>query len=577
MNTQSVCLPLLLTLFCSAISSAQWSQVGSDSGLIYTTVRLNDNVIVSLNTDCANVHSGPSVSDSIKECEPAGTTGSIFWGPEPDSLNSSSLWFWYVGYSDGIGGWTAGIYLTHPIPVVRSLAVVGTNLFAGTGDGGGVYRSTNNGTSWTAINAGIGLSLDNGNAHIFALTVSGTNIFAGTDVLAYRSTNNGTNWTTLARTGMPNMAVPYLIASRTCLFAKMSGSSTFNFRLINDGTSWEPITCPGELALIDTNLFAEDGNGDIDLSTDNGTTWKKVFSGGLAEQTWDFCASGNYLFNVNSGTDPYDCVARMLWNGSSIVSAPAMNFPPNYAPCSKGVGDIRTSSTNVFLNYGDSYFSTNSGADWSVISLPPGVSIPGPFVTLGTNLFIGATGVWRNSLSNALPIQVASLKVTGTTLTWTTVSETNNYGFYVQRDGVDIAFIAGHGTTLQQHSYSYTDNPSTGQYQYRLRQVDLDGTVTYSESVTIDVSAPLKFALEKNYPNPFNPSTRISFSITKEGPVSLRVFDILGREVAALLNENRKAGKYTEEFSGNQMASGVYVYVLRSSEGRLVGRMMLLK
>ena len=83
--------------------------------------------------------------------------------------------------------------------------------------------------------------------------------------------------------------------------------------------------------------------------------------------------------------------------------------------------------------------------------------------------------------------------------------------------------------------------------------------------------------LEQNYPNPFNPSTRIGFSITKDGPVSLRVYDILGREVAALVNENRKAGQYTEQFEGSRLASGVYMYVLKSSEGQLVGRMMLLK
>jgi hypothetical protein len=549
--------------------------------LIYPVVRPNDNVMVSLNIDSANVYSGPSVSDPIIKREPSGATGSVFNGSVPDEHSSSNFQFWNVGYSDGVSGWTAGKDLTHPIPVIGSLAVMGTNLIAGTVDGGGVYRSTNNGTSWTGIDVGMGVSIDGGNPHVYALAPCGTNIFAGTDVYAYRSTNNGTSWTILTSSGMPTMAVPFLVSSRTCLFAKLGSSNTFNFRLTNNGTSWEPITCPGEIALIDTNLFAEHENGDIDLSTDNGTTWTKIFSGGLAEQSWDFCASGNYLFNIDAGTDPHDCVVRMLWNGSSIVSAPGMNFPPGYVQCSVGVADILASGTNVFLNYGGSYFSTNSGADWSAISLPPGVSIPGRFVTLGTDLFVGATGVWRNSLSNALPIQLASFKAVPlsgeVSLTWTTVSETNNYGFYVQRNGVDRAFIAGHGTTLEQHTYSYTDNPPAGRYLYRLRQLDRDGTARFSESVAIGVGAPAKFALNQSYPNPFNPSSRISFSITKEGPVSLRVYDVLGREVATLVNQNRKPGEYTELFNGNQMASGVYAYVLRSSEGQLVGRMMLLK
>ncbi len=181
-----------------------------------------------------------------------------------------------------------------------------------------------------------------------------------------------------------------------------------------------------------------------------------------------------------------------------------------------------------------------------------------------------------------LPIQLTSFKATalsgnGISLTWTTVSETNNYGFNVQRNGAPIAFIQGHGTTIEQHTYTCTDNPGPGKHQYRLLQLDLDGTATYSETILVDVTAPSKFALDQNFPNPFNPSTQIAFAITKEGPVTLRVYDILGREMATLVNENRNPGQYTERFDGNQLSSGVYVYVLRSSEGRLVGRMMMLK
>jgi hypothetical protein len=199
----------------------------------------------------------------------------------------------------------------------------------------------------------------------------------------------------------------------------------------------------------------------------------------------------------------------------------------------------------------------------------------------------GNTGTLVNSptwvLSTVpLPIQLASLEAStvtgnGVTLTWSTLSETNNYGFYVQRNGTDLTFVAGHGTSLQLHTYSYTDNPSSGRYQYRLKQVDLDGTATLSESLVIDVAGPSRFTLNQNYPNPFNPSTQIAFSVTKDGPVSLRVYDVVGREVATLVNESRKAGKYTEHFEGSHLASGLYMYVLRSSEGQLTGRMTVLK
>jgi hypothetical protein len=197
--------------------------------------------------------------------------------------------------------------------------------------------------------------------------------------------------------------------------------------------------------------------------------------------------------------------------------------------------------------------------------------------------FAGATTMTFSGGDNSpLPIQLASFKV-GTMdnrsvrLTWTTLSETNNYGFYVRRDDRDITFIAGHGTTLDQHTYSYTENPGPGQHRYGLKQVDLDGTATFSETILMDLTRPTKFALEPNYPNPFNPSTRIAFSVTKEGPVSLRVYDILGREVGTLVNENRKAGQYNERCDGSRFASGVYMYVLQTAEGRLTGRMILSK
>ena len=185
-------------------------------------------------------------------------------------------------------------------------------------------------------------------------------------------------------------------------------------------------------------------------------------------------------------------------------------------------------------------------------------------------------------VDDPLPIQLASFQVSapagrGVELKWTTVSETNNYGFHIQRDSIDVAFIQGQGTTLIQHSYSYSDKPAAGRHAYRLRQVDMNGAAALSETVLIDVKASMTFAISQNYPNPFNPSTRITFSTTKDGPVSLKVFDVLGREVATLVNESRKAGKYTEQFNGSQCASGVYMYVLGSAEGQLTGTMLLLK
>ena len=132
-----------------------------------------------------------------------------------------------------------------------------------------------------------------------------------------------------------------------------------------------------------------------------------------------------------------------------------------------------------------------------------------------------------------LPIQLASFNGApqngNVVLTWFTISEVNNYGFFVERKrpaeqefvGVLNSFVPGHGTTNEPHSYLFTDiAPGQGAWIYRLKQVDLDGTTNYTEPITIDMptsvtdpNEPVTFGLEQNYPNPFNPSTVIRYSV----------------------------------------------------------------
>jgi hypothetical protein len=179
---------------------------------------------------------------------------------------------------------------------------------------------------------------------------------------------------------------------------------------------------------------------------------------------------------------------------------------------------------------------------------------------------------------------------------WSTMSEVNNYGFYVQRGRqrdlvfTDIpgSFVPGHGTTNVPQHYTFIDKtPQSDARLYRLRQIDLDGSVHYSESVELDgvmdvkQVIPSEFALEQNYPNPFNPSTEISYEIagvTDHLPASgqaggsgtsnvkLIVYDLLGREVAVLVNERKAPGRYTVIFDASGLTSGVYFYRLHAGD-----------
>ncbi len=150
-------------------------------------------------------------------------------------------------------------------------------------------------------------------------------------------------------------------------------------------------------------------------------------------------------------------------------------------------------------------------------------------------------------------------------LNWSTSTETNNRGFEVQRSNGEqfstIGFVNGNGTSTQSHEYSFVDNSvATGQYSYRLKQVDFDGSLAYSKVVEVSVTAPKVYSLEQNYPNPFNPTTQINFSLAADSKVTLKIFDILGQEVATLLNGNMLAGPHFVNFNASNLTSGVYLY-----------------
>jgi energy-converting hydrogenase Eha subunit F len=151
-------------------------------------------------------------------------------------------------------------------------------------------------------------------------------------------------------------------------------------------------------------------------------------------------------------------------------------------------------------------------------------------------------------------------------LNWATATETNNNGFAIDRKSTNseytqIGFVPGFGTTTEPRSYSFTDNSVTpAVYSYRLKQVDYDGTFKYSDVVEVDVLAPAVFALDQNYPNPFNPRTIINFRLAADSKVILKVFDVLGQEVATLINSDIVAGSHNVDFKAANINSGVYFY-----------------
>ena len=201
--------------------------------------------------------------------------------------------------------------------------------------------------------------------------------------------------------------------------------------------------------------------------------------------------------------------------------------------------------------------------------------------------------VLRYDISSLVPVELASFSASvtaaGVELKWTTATETNNYGFAIERrsensDFTEIGFVKGNGTSTTVNSYSFVDaKPLDGAVFYRLKQTDLDGSVNYSNEIMADNSGAISgFHLYGNYPNPFNPSTTISFSLSEKGNVRVVVRDILGSEVTEIFNGIAAPGINRVQWNGSNSAgqlvnSGVYFYSVEVNGKVFTGKMILNK
>ena len=478
-----------------------------------------------------------------------------------------------------------------PIPTILTLtSSMDNKIYTGT-YGNYLFRSTDFGNLWHQLNIGMGVS-----AYVFVLarTNEGT-LLIDTDVLAFRSTNDGETWNAMG-SGFGKFFCFIQINNGDVLAGTDNGRGVF--RTTDQGLSWMSsytgLPQSNALTLVtcnNANVFVGTQDYSVYRSTNYGSTWFPSSQGlnnlrvnvlAVDQQNNIYAGTANGVF---FSSDYGDFWIQTSLNNLSITALITVSPGRVFAGTNSGV-----------------YESTNFGVNWTLLNDGlMNINIKSfTLDSLGT-LYAGTDeGVYKSRYS-IIPVELNSFtsvqNYSNIILSWITATEINNSGFEIIRKAQNdnewniIGFVPGFGTTTEPKSYSFTDEDvTTGIYKYHLKQIDYNGTFTYSSELEVEVDfTPKEFVLYQNYPNPFNPSTVIKYEIPSvtlrqaqsDIMVKLIVYDVLGSEVAILVNEEKQPGVYEIEFNKSSInhhpSSGIYFYQLKAGSFLETKRMVFLK
>ncbi len=281
--------------------------------------------------------------------------------------------------------------------------------------------------------------------------------------------------------------------------------------------------------------------------------------------------------NVTSTAGPFLVTqpnTNVTWMGNSIYTV-------TWNVANTSVAPVSVSQVNILLSTdGGNNFTavliSNTANDGSEDIFLPNIPTTQARIKVEAvgNVFFDLSNV-NFTIEDFIPVELTAFfalkSENGILLKWTTATETNNSGFMIERslnkiDFNEVAFINGKGTTTEVTDYEYTDVISKpGNYSYRLKQIDFDGTATYSNVVETEVEGPQVFVLSQNYPNPFNPSTMINFSLPVDSHVSIELYNTLGEKVDELTNSDYSIGSHEVNFDASKLSNGVYYYTINAT------------
>ncbi len=456
------------------------------------------------------------------------------------------------------------------------------------GAAGVVLRTVDGGTNWTNV-GGAGISsqdvyvvfaIDANTCYISTSPATGTYI--------YKTTNGGTSWVSqLSQTGGFGDGLWFKDANNGIFYGDPVGNRWTIFRTSNGGTNWDSTGLylasegwagwnNGLFAMGDNVWFGTNGT-KIWYSSNFGTSWTSQATTGQANSftvwfntpTVGLTGGANFMATTNGGT---------LWSALTV-------------PGTGNIGGIAGTGTSWWVARQATaiYESTNNGTAWTTAY----TASAGSYYHLtksrtGTAVWgVRSNGGITRGFGTVVPVELASFAATSkdgsVILDWSTATETNNKGFEIERKAADagystVGFVEGSGTSTNIKSYSYTDaNLQAGKYTYRLKQIDLDGTSAYSKEIEVDVAQISSYALDQNFPNPFNPSTSISYRIPEASDVVIKIYDVMGTEIATLVNAKQEAGAHSVVFDAAKLSSGSYIYTIKAGNFTASKKMILMK
>jgi ligand-binding sensor domain-containing protein len=395
--------------------------------------------------------------------------------------------------------------------------------------GRGMYKSTNNGFDWQVINNGIK------NSFITSLTQAvDSTIWAGTwgNGLFY-SVNSGSDWN---YAGMATKKVSSIeLDYNNNIFIATSEGLYFSS---DNGTDWidKSVGMPNrrfeDLIIIDSSIYAGTFGNGLYKSSNNGNSWTKISYSLPSQTVYKLAKLNEYLLCGTSSGIYKTSDDGTSWELFFSIKPEAI---------------FVTSDDDIYVGttYDGAFLSRDKGQTW--ISLT------------GYGLLAGMVNTFGEDLVGNI---YAGTYMVGV---YVTLDDGNTWSKL--NDG--LPYLDIHAFLSSLDGYMYAGTIGGGLY----RSIDPISSIKSGEN-NFNLES---FTLSQNYPNPFNPSTVISYQLPVIGFVTLKVYNILGREIATLVNEEKPAGEYKVEFNGNNLPSGIYFYQLKAGSFAEIRKMVLLK